>query len=131
MSDASNTFTARILVGKTISTVAQDCAEIILYFSDGSIGRISAEGGLGCDEEIVYLSCNVTEAEAGGKDPWIFIKDRLPPDDTDCELLFEDGSTGFGFYCGNDPVAPIEGWMMDDFNPNLHHGNIVKWRKKP
>ena len=57
-----------------------------------------------------------------------------PKDEADCELYFDTGVRGYGFYTGNDPNA-LDGWMCA---VNIHDidgkrgscsGQVVAWRK--
>ena len=63
---------------------------------------------------------------------WVSCADAMPDDGFDCEIRYEDGSTGFGFYTGNDPHA-LDGWMCDVTHQMAtgpkDNGAVVAWRK--
>ena len=65
---------------------------------------------------------------------WVMCADAMPDDDFDCEIRYEDGSTGFGLYTGNDPHA-LDGWMCDVTHQMTtgpkDNGAVVAWRKLP
>ena len=50
----------------------------------------------------------VIEEEEG----WTLCADEVPDGEFGCEIKYEDESTGYGFYTGNDPCA-LDGWMCD------------------
>ena len=65
---------------------------------------------------------------------WRFVTESLPLNPVGCDLLFEDGFKGYGWYYGNIHPSLIDGWMLyePDVLPHENvHGPIVKWRKRP
>lgn len=38
---------------------------------------------------------------------------HMPEDSRLCKVTHQDGTASYGYWLGNDPVAPIDCWMLD------------------
>lgn len=57
---------------------------------------------------------------------YIKCEDSMPEPDSDCYVLYEDGTKGMGIWLGN-------GWMMNvtrEFPDYIDHGKAVAWKER-
>lgn len=63
---------------------------------------------------------------------WRTVEELLPSETFGCDLLFDDGTKGYGWYYGIDIAGYVDGWMLDDADESINlneHRKIVKWRR--
>jgi hypothetical protein len=55
------------LMGKTLTSVIENEGRIILNFDDGTVAEISAEAGMGYNEGLAWVKCEVVTPNAAGQ----------------------------------------------------------------